>query len=152
MTDRAEIERLLNMTGRTLEGLPTEAEYMDAQSYGVRCEEIDKALATGGFDATYPCMMHQSDVIELLVSALRDALAKVPKWISVEERLPEPYQCVIVHVRHTEKWRSNAKPEEQWHVVEEDTWLGNGWENNADEDIHEITHWMQWPEPPKEGE
>lgn len=82
MTDRAEIERLLNMTGRTLEGLPTEAEYMDAQSYGVRCEEIDKALATGGFDATYPCMMHQSDVIELLVSALRDALAKVPKWIS----------------------------------------------------------------------
>ena len=78
------------------------------------------------------------------------ALAKVPKWISVKERMPEPYQHVIVHVRHTEKWRNGAKPEEQWHVVEEDCWLGNGWDCNADEDIHEITHWMPMPEQPKE--
>ena len=91
-------------------------------------------------------------LIEHLESERDAVLAKVPKWISVEERLPEPYQCVIVHARHTEKWRNNAKPEEQWHVVEEDCWLGDGWECNADTDIHEVTHWMPRPEPPKEEE
>lgn len=73
MTDRAEIERLLNKTGRTLEGLPTEMEYMDSPIYGVRCEEMDKELYAGGFEATYPSMLHQSDVIELLIAALKDS-------------------------------------------------------------------------------
>lgn len=90
------------------------------------------------------------DLIERLEAERDAALTKVPKWISVKERLPEAYQCVIAHVRHTEKWRNNAKPEEQWHVVEEDCWLGDGWECNADTDIHEVTHWMPLPEPPEE--
>lgn len=64
MTDRAEIERLLQMTGRTLEGLPEEhtmAERIDATHRpGEWCEIV----------------LHQSDVIELLVGALRDALDK----------------------------------------------------------------------------
>lgn len=76
MTDRAEIERLLNKTGRTLEGLPTQEEYCNLKDYGDRCEELDRALSEGGFESTYPCMFHQSDVIELLVGALRDALDK----------------------------------------------------------------------------
>ena len=33
MTDRAEIERLLNQTGRTLEGLPKQDEYIDREDY-----------------------------------------------------------------------------------------------------------------------
>ena len=140
MTDRAEIERLLNMTGRTLEGLPTEAEYMDAQSYGVRCEEIDKALATGGFDATYPCMMHQSDVIELLVSALRDALAKVPKWISVEERLPEEGERVLCTDGHCvfEQYRVPLS-------CVYGTWDRGGLKSP----MQNVTHWMPLPEPPE---
>lgn len=58
MTDRAEIERLLNQTGRTLEGV-TEIKI----GYGSR---------TNG--KTMSIIKHQSDVIELLVGALRDAL------------------------------------------------------------------------------
>lgn len=58
MTDRAEIERLLNQTGRTLEGV-TKVEI----GYGSRRN-----------GKTASIIKHQSDVIELLVGALRDAL------------------------------------------------------------------------------
>lgn len=64
MTDRAEIERLLNMTGRTLEVIP--------KRHSV--EEWDKWVRTPGISLEQLCQ--QSDVIELLVSALRDALDK----------------------------------------------------------------------------
>jgi hypothetical protein len=70
MTSREEIERLLNQTGRTLEGLP---------------EEYDIEFVSGVSDE-YPGwylksnhILHQSDVIELLVATLRDALDKQPK-------------------------------------------------------------------------
>lgn len=66
MTDNAEIERLLNMTGRTLEGLP-------------KSHAIERIVTTGRSRGTTPyvagkTILHQSDVIELLVDALRDAL------------------------------------------------------------------------------
>lgn len=74
MTERAEIERLLNATGRMLEGLP---ERYDKNIVHNRIREI-----TGGW-GLYRGMpelgehiLHQSDVIELLVGALRDALDK----------------------------------------------------------------------------
>lgn len=64
MTDRAEIERLLNAAGRTLEGLPEEHSE----------EERINALST--FVPWGEVICHQSDVIELLVGALRDALTE----------------------------------------------------------------------------
>lgn len=74
MTSREEIERLLNQTGRTLEKLPKEhsmAERIDAMHRpGEWCEIV----------------CHQSDVIELLVAALRDALNKpMQKPLTLEE-------------------------------------------------------------------
>lgn len=71
------------------------------------------------------------------------------KWVSVKDLMPEKYRPVIVHVRHTEKYREGTSAEDSWHIVEEDTWLGDRWEINADSDIHEVTHWMPLPEPPK---
>ena len=67
MTDRAEVERLLNATGRTLEGLPKtyDPEFVARSLKGGRC-----GWTIGGF------ICHQSDVIELLVGALKDALEK----------------------------------------------------------------------------
>lgn len=71
MTDRAEIERLLNQTGRTLEGLPKR--YSNHE-----CTDLfDSIPATTLVDVTIEIcnkVLHQSDVIELLVGALRDAL------------------------------------------------------------------------------
>lgn len=63
MTDRAEIERLLNQTGRTLEGLPE------------RYDIVRWNRAANMPGAPLDIICHQSDVIELLVGALRDALA-----------------------------------------------------------------------------
>lgn len=142
MTDRAEIERLLNQTGRTLEGLPTEAEYMDAQTYGVRCEEIDKALADGGFDATYPCMLHQSDVIELLIGALRDALEKMPRWISVEERLPKDRQVVYMNTSNGRTFKGVYL----FHTGFERYKHGDGWTS-----VKNVAYWTTLPELPKEN-
>ena len=78
MTDRAEIERLLNQTGRTLEELP--------ESYpSYRCR--DAVLCAGITTRMAGNMIcHQSDVIELLVGALRDALDKpMQKPLTLEE-------------------------------------------------------------------
>ena len=70
MTDRAEIERLLNMTGRTLEGLP------DTYSSAERANRWRVIVGNRPFGDV---ALHQSDVIELLVCALRDALDKQKK-------------------------------------------------------------------------
>lgn len=86
MTDRAEIERLLNQTGRTLEGLPTEEGYLSADDCAERYGDIELAKRYGKFKCTVPFMLHQSDVIELLVGALRDALDKpMQKPLTLEE-------------------------------------------------------------------
>lgn len=68
MTDRAEIERLLNKTGRTLEGLPKQ---YSAGMVKAACERVGRTVKEIG-----NMLLHQSAVIELLVGALRDALDK----------------------------------------------------------------------------
>ena len=74
MTDRAEIERLLNQTGRTLEGLPE------------RYDIVRWNRAANMPGAPLDIICHQSDVIELLVGALRDALDKpMQKPLTLEE-------------------------------------------------------------------
>ena len=76
MTNREEIERLLNQTGRTLEGLPTQDEYWYSDDYVDRNEEIGMMMYRSGFKRNEPYIMHQSDVIELLVGALKDVLTE----------------------------------------------------------------------------
>lgn len=71
MTDRAEIERLLQKTGRTLEGLPEE--------YPI--ETVDKIACMTDWEYSNR-ILHQSDVIELLIGALRDALEDRTEEIS----------------------------------------------------------------------
>lgn len=68
--------------------------------------------------------------------------AQVPKWISVEERLPEDQRSVLTVNGHGEirimgLW---SKRGDAW------TWVHN------DRMMHynDITHWMPLPEPPKE--
>lgn len=76
MTNLEEIERLLNQTGRTLEGLP---------------KEYDIEFVSG-VDDEYPgwylksnYIIYQSNVIELLVDALRDTLNSQETEISDAE-------------------------------------------------------------------
>lgn len=66
MTERTEIERLLQKTGRTLEGLPEF--YPEDQQQKLYREVTEKR------ELWENRVLHQCDVIELLIDALRDAL------------------------------------------------------------------------------
>lgn len=75
--------------------------------------------------------------------------AQVPRWIPVEERLPEgkPPYCQTVNVRTIDgKVLPGFCNHGLWYVMrEEDDFC-----NDADEG--EVTHWMPLPEAPKEDE
>lgn len=137
MTDRAEIERLLNQTGRTLEGLPESYESEDALKASKRGRE--RAWTLG------EVILHQSDVIELLTGALRDSLEKQPKWISAEERLPESEDekadCYLVTDGDFIWMAYYACKEWQFAQCTDSPYVI---------DWTDITHWMPLPEPPKE--
>jgi hypothetical protein len=59
-----------------------------------------------------------------------------PKWISVEERLPEEKQSVLVH--YVDGWMPIA-------FLLDGKWYQSGGETSW----LSVTHWMPLPEPPK---
>lgn len=65
----------------------------------------------------------------------------MPRWIPVEERLPEAHKHVLIHVTNPIGWWNT---EIDW--MDEQGWV----RSNADSEWHHITHWMPLPEPPKE--
>ena len=89
---------------------------------------------------------------------------RVPRWISVEERLPEGEDPVLILVKETEHYGLNKdkskvyhcqylayRDDEEWYT----TWC-NGCRKISDtakepyEDDYEVTYWMPLPEPPEE--
>ena len=70
--------------------------------------------------------------------------AQVPRWIPVEERLPEDRSNVLVVAYWHERWGVYMG----WCAPERAEWsvhVGIG-----DRDDVAVTHWMPLPEPPKE--
>lgn len=116
MTDRAEIERLLRMTGRTLEGLPKQ---YSAGMVRAACERVGRTVNEIG-----NMLLHQSDVIELLVGALIDALDERDQLL--KDVATNCAYCVHINVYaseepcsscmknnyHSFKWRGIQPPEE----------------------------------------
>ena len=144
MTDRAEIERLLNQTGRTLEGLPTQDDYWYSDNYVDRNEEIGMMMYRSGFKRNEPYIMHQSDVIELLVGALRDALeAQQSKWISIEESKPKEFVSVQVYMTDAGDFPSVR---EGYYVDVDRFYIP------ALHEFHPVSHWKPFDEPPEENE
>ena len=60
------------------------------------------------------------------------------KWIPVTERLPEQYESVVA-------WTMYGEMGEVEHDGSHFLWA-------YDNDFAAVTHWMPFPEPPKEGE
>lgn len=90
--------------------------------------------------------------------------AQVPRWIPVEERMPEGEDPVLILVKETEHYglhKGKSKvyycqylaywDDEEWYT----TWC-NGCRkitdtaNEPNADDYEVTHWMPLPEAPKE--
>ena len=58
------------------------------------------------------------------------------KWISTEDRLPERFQPVIICRKNGEVGHGHRD--------------FNGWWKVYGTRVKAVTHWMPWPEPPKE--
>ena len=65
---------------------------------------------------------------------------RMPRWISVEERLPEDYEDVVIIMRDgASSWYRAAYREY------------GGWSFGGGRRVNdEVTHWMPIPQPPKE--
>lgn len=139
MTDRAEIELLLNATGMTLEEIKTAVINCDEHCSCIDCPEDERGYCDRSFVINYARCL-----IELLESERDAALAKVPKWISVKERLPEDdgeYLVLKVH---------NYRKDDGWMAQEVALFLRTRDPEWVIGNLCEVTHWMPLPEPPKD--
>ena len=82
---------------------------------------------------------------DLLIQDLRrenaELRARVPQWISVDDRLPEPFVSVLVHM----------PGEEPCPTVREGFISNDGiWQSAMfRREPGEVTHWQPMPQPPK---
>lgn len=110
MTDRAEIERLLNQTGRT----PEEIKAALCVCTSAEACNLYGCYYSADNDCRTTLMRDALALIERLESERDAALAKAPKWISVEERLPEKdgeYLVLKVHnYRKDDGWMAQEVP------------------------------------------
>ena len=82
----------------------------------------------------------QEDAAADALAYIQQLEAQVPRWIPVEERLPEDDEMYLVYT--TENTCAVYR-----------YWGDGEWETEWGEDAsHDITHWMPLPEPPKEEE
>jgi hypothetical protein len=73
--------------------------------------------------------------------AIEELLGEVPHWISVEERLPEPFVCVLAHIPGEKPFPTVKSA----FLKKNGLWYSNGFRYNPEE----VTHWCEMPEPPK---
>ncbi len=89
---------------------------------------------------------NQSTHIAALQQEIEKLRGQVPRWIPVEERLPENRSDVLVVAYWHERWGAYMG----WCAPERAAWsvhVGIG-----DRSDIAVTHWMPLPEPPKEVE
>ena len=85
---------------------------------------------------------------DLIIQDLRrenaELRARVPQWVSVDDRLPEPK-----HEFDARNWYlvalSNGVVKELAYEFHNHSVFGYGWRETA----YPVTHWMPLPEPPK---
>ena len=97
-------------------------------------------------ECTTPMSRDALALIEHLEAERDAALAKVPKWISVEERLPENEGDYLVRKVHSYSDKDGYSQIDVciYCKMRDPEWIGCG-------NLCKVTHWMPLPESPKEG-
>lgn len=128
------------INGRTPEEIKHVAEWNCYSCGGLECDDCSylDACTVENRDRAVPDALA---LIEHLETERDAALEKVPKWISVEERLPWMNQKVLV---------SDGFIVVEAHYNGRGEWIHNGhcMETGG---VH-VTHWLLKPEPPMEKE
>ena len=108
----------------------------------LECMAIDLTGALAGLAKTNP----MADVLEQRIEAIdtaQAALREQPRWISVEERLPE------IEMHGTSRVVLAWEPDHgRCFAMVYDNGQGKRWFSGGVE-IPNITHWMPLPEPPE---
>ena len=84
------------------------------------------------------------DLNENAADAIENLQAQMPRWISVEERLPETDDFVIVAVLDERGDTPYQYTDFGWYLDAARCWIVNA------EQRRDITHWMPLPAPPEE--
>ena len=84
----------------------------------------------------------EEDALEAFWMATEAMREQEQKWISVEERLPEPFVSVLGYC-----------PEEEPLPTVHEVYMSDfgQWCSPRVYGMEKVTHWMPLPEPPKEG-
>lgn len=80
-----------------------------------------------------------------LLKVVQQCVEKIPKWISVEERLPETQASILIVIKDGEDVRIAIGNRTGW--IPHRYYIDGG-HYVVDADC--VTHWMPLPEPPKE--
>lgn len=86
---------------------------------------------------------HKAKIIKKMESEQRDIMQQLPNWISVGERLPEPFVCVLAHIPGEKPFPTVKSA----FLEKNGLWYSNGFRYNPEE----VTHWCEMPAPPKGG-
>ena len=84
-------------------------------------------------------MTEKDLIIQDLRRENKELRARVPKWISVEERLPQNFISVLGYMTDAGEF----PPVRECYTV------GNAFFFPALGDIHPVSHWCELPQPPK---
>lgn len=103
------------------------------------------SLACQGCGYEYNCGLHGCAVICEAAARLEELRERVqgPRWISVKDRLPGPWEDVLV--RH----RGNATTKPRANIS---CRIKGRTDFVCDDVFGPVTHWMPLPEPPEEVE
>ena len=114
------------INGRTEEEIKAAVINCDEHCSCIECPEDERGYCD------------QSVVIKYARCLIERIEAAVPRWISVEERLPEG-ECIAIG------WQDEM-------LIGYVYRSGTGYACESDgEYLMDVTHWMPLPEPPKEG-
>ena len=88
--------------------------------------------------------MHWQDMAVKFECDLHDAEGKIPKWVSVNERLPEEYVNVLCHLRSLDRQSEYYSID---HLMEDGQWwkAANSWRHEVElwgDEIHDPFEWV----------